>query len=144
MSEYRSQAQPPKTAAYTAPENPTTRNQAEVAGARLNDDGSTTNPSTQRGPGQDYDPEGGVEWAQGRGARGHDPVDEREAKNTHHVEQGKFASGTDDDDARATVADGSQVEGKVADAVERKSGTQRVGGGTGEIKEQDFASDLDR
>jgi hypothetical protein len=144
MSDYPSQAQPPKAAAYTAPENPTTRNQAEVAGARLHNDGSTSNPSTQRGPGQGYDPEGGVEWAQGRGARGHDPVDEREAKNTRYVEAGKFASGTDDDDARATVADEPQAEGKVADAVERKSGTQRVDGGTGEIREQDFASDLDR
>lgn len=143
MSEYRSEApQPPKSAAYEQPENPA--NTEFVAGAKINDDGSTTSPAALRGPGDAYDQNGGVEWGMGRGERGHDPVDERERENTRYVEKGQFASGTDDDDARATVADASQVEGKVADAVEAKHGTQRVGGGTEEIGEQDFASDLDR
>jgi hypothetical protein len=82
----------------------------------------------------------------GRGERGHDPVNQTEAENTSYVEKGQFASGTDEDESRATVADGSQADGKVMDAAERKSGTQRAeeNKGDGEIGEQDFASDLDR
>lgn len=149
MSEYKTGApQPPKSAAYTAPQNPVSNKPSEqvTAGSRINSDGTITSPSAQRGPGDAYDPNGGTEWGMGRGERGHDPVDQKEAENTRYVKEGQFASGTDDDEARATVADPSQVEGKVMDAAERKSGTQRAeeNKGDGEIGEQDFASDLDR
>lgn len=149
MSEYKTGApQPPKSAAYSAPQNPVSNNPSEqvTAGSRINSDGTTTSPSAQRGPDDAYDPDGGKEWGIGRGQRGHDPVDQKEADNTRYVEKGQFASGTDEDESRATVADASQADGKVMDAVERKSGTQRAdeNKGDGEVGEQDFASDLDR
>ena len=151
MSEYRSgesASQPTENSAFTAPENPITRNNAEVAGAKLGpDNGGNSHPSAHRGPSQSYDPEGGNEWAMGRGERGAKPVDEREMKYSSYADTDKPIEDTHASvDSDLQIADVPAGEGKVADAVEAKHGVQRYG--DQDVKDEghegDFASDLDR
>jgi hypothetical protein len=150
MSEYRSgesASQPTENAAFTAPENPITRNKAEVAGAKLSHNEGNSHPSAHRGPGQDYDPEGGNEWAMGRGERGAKPVNEKEMKASRYVDTDKPMEDTHASvDADLQIADVPSAEGKVADAEHAKHGVQRYG--DQDVKDEghegDFASDLDR
>lgn len=149
MSEYRSgesASQPTENSAFTAPENPVTRNKAEVAGAKLDDHSGSSHPSAHRGPGDDYDPEGGKEWGMGRGARGSQPVNSREAKETHHVNAEDAEDTRADVDADLQIADVPAGEGRVADAAQAKHGVQRFGDQDvkNEGHEADFASDLDK
>jgi hypothetical protein len=131
----------------TAPENQVTRNKAEAAGAVLNEHGESSNPSAHRGPGQDYDPEGGNEWSLGRGERGPKPVNETEMKESSYRDTDKPMEDTRADvDADLQIADVPAGEGKVARAVNAKHGVQRYG--DQDVKDEghegDFASDLDR
>lgn len=77
----------------------------------------------------------------GFGVQSSGPADETEAKNTKWVSQEEARKGPEnpnvDAEQLATLA-----EGKVADAVERKSGTQRVPGQT--IVEDNYAGDIER
>ena len=76
-----------------------------------------------------------------RGERGSGPVDEKEAQATRRLgDSGDSAPENENVDAEkmATLA-----EGDVADAVERKSGTQRAPG-QDNVQFDDFASDLDK
>lgn len=77
----------------------------------------------------------------GFGVQSSGPSDETEAKNTKWVSQDDARKGPEnpnvDAEQLATLA-----EGKVADAVDRKSGTQRVPGQT--IVEDNYAGDLER
>ncbi|OIW28718.1 S-adenosyl-L-methionine-dependent methyltransferase [Coniochaeta ligniaria NRRL 30616] len=149
MSEYRSgesASQPTENAAFTAPENPVTRNKAEVAGAKLDHNGGNSHPSAHRGPGQDYDPEGGNEWGMGRGTRGSKPVDEREAKESSYRGTDKSMGTQAGGDGDPQIADVPAGEGKVADAADAKHGVQRYG--DQDVKDEgyggDFSSGLDR
>jgi len=149
MSEYRSgesASQPTENSAFTAPENPVTRNKAEAAEARQGDHGSGSHPVTHRGPGEKQGPEGADEWGLGRGARGSQPVNSTEAKETHHVNKGDAEDSRADLDGDANIADVPAGEGKVADAEQAKHGVQRYKDQdvTDEGHEEDFSSDLDR
>lgn len=152
MSEYRSgesASQPTENSAFTAPENPVTRNEAEVAGAKSsrNNDGGHSHRSAHRGPGQDYDPDGGNEWSLGRGARGSKPVDGKEARGSSYRDTDKpMEDAHASVDADLQIADVPAAEGKVADAERAKHGVQRYGDQDvqDEGHEGDFVSDLDR
>lgn len=152
MSEYRSgesASQPTEKSAFTAPENPVTRNKAEVAGARAQgrDGGGDSRQSAHRGPGQDYDPEGGNEWAMGRGARGSKPVNEKELRASSYRDTDQPLEDTQASvDADLKIADVPASEGKVADAENAKHGVQKYGDQdvNDEGHEGDFGSDLDR
>lgn len=154
MSEYRSgepAAQPTERSAFTAPENPVTRNEAEAAGAVQHGrggGGGDSRPSAHRGLGQDYDSEGSSEWAMGRGARGPEPVDEKELRGSSYREadqpppEDTHASG----DADLKIADVPASEGRVAGAGRAKHGVQQYG--DQDVKDEghegDFGSDMDR
>jgi len=154
MSEYRSgesAAQPTENSAFTAPENPVTRNSAEAAGAVKHSHDtadSSSHASAHRGPGrQDHDPEGGSEWSLGRGARGPEPVDAREAKGSEYADKGEPVEDTHaSGDADLQIADVPAAEGKVAEAEQAKHGVQRYR--DQDVKDEghegDFVSDLDR
>ncbi|KAH8911221.1 hypothetical protein BR93DRAFT_965030 [Coniochaeta sp. PMI_546] len=150
MSEYRSgesASQPTENSAFTAPENPVTRNKAEVAGAKLDHNEGNSHPSAHRGPEQDYDPEGGNEWALGRGSRGGKPVDNKEIKESHYADTDKPIEDTHPSvDADLQIADVPAAEGKVADAANAKHGVQRYG--NQDVKDEghegEFSSSLDR
>lgn len=76
----------------------------------------------------------------GRGVRGGQPVDATEARNSN---PGKAEHENENANADAEQQMATFGEGEVADAVERKSGTQKAPG-DGEVKFDDYASDLDR
>ncbi|KAH6692506.1 hypothetical protein F5X68DRAFT_188170 [Plectosphaerella plurivora] len=77
----------------------------------------------------------------GYGVQSSGPVDDTEAKNTKWVSREDAHSGPEnpnvDAEQLATLA-----EGKVADAVDRKSGTQRAPGQT--VVEDHYTGDLER
>lgn len=126
-------AQPPKSAAYTAASNPVDRTPAEKNATTP----SASNPArniAHRGPDSEDPNAGGLPaYGLGQGIHSHGPANKREAKGG--VEEGKA------DEAEQMAAPG---EGKVASAVERKSGTQRAEGQTGEVVMDDYASGLER
>lgn len=80
--------------------------------------------------------------ALGRGVSGGSgPVDATEARNTG-ISSGEAGEQTQNPNVNAEQL-ATLSEGKVADAVQRKSGIQKAPG-DGEVKYDDYASDLDR
>lgn len=133
--------QPSNIEPYVQPGNPVTREPLEekVADRRAHDHSSTqahANVSSGSPQGQE-----GTFSSLGNGVEGGSgPVDATEAKSTGS------SSGPDGQPQNPNV-DAEQLatlgEGKVADAVQRKSGIQKAPG-DGEVKYDDYASDLDR
>lgn len=131
--------QPPKDAAYTTPSNPVTSNPAEdtaawesEASARDAVLGRTPFPQSQARSSDDAVPS-----SLGQGVRSSGPVDETERENTARGTGGGLENPNVEAEQMATYG-----EGEVADAVERKSGTQKVPGQ--EVKYDDYASGLER
>ena len=129
-------AQPSKSEAYTEAANPATRNPAENASATHGH-----GPYSSETRGVEPQHEDAVPQSLGRGVHGGGPTNPKEARETHHVgdESRQSFPQNENVDAEQLATYG---EGKVADAVERKSGTQRVPGEKPGL--DDFASDLDR
>lgn len=133
--------QPSNIEPYVQPGNPVTREPLEekVADHRAHDHSSTQGHASvpsERAQGQE-----GTFSSLGRGVEGGSgPVDATEARSTGS------SSGPDGQPQNPNV-DAEQLatlgEGKVADAVQRKSGIQKAPG-DGEVKYDDYASDLDR
>ncbi|KAJ0118697.1 hypothetical protein J7T55_012951 [Diaporthe amygdali] len=133
--------QPSNIEPYIQPGNPITREPLEKKAANnLAENHSSTqgNPSVPSERHQDQ----GTFSSLGSGAQnGSGPLDAKEARNTS-----TSASGNEDRPQNPNV-DAEQLatlsEGKVADAVQRKSGIQKAPGDS-EVKYDDYASDLDR
>jgi len=130
-------AQPPKAEAYEEAANPASRNPAENAAASHSD---AYQPRETRKPSDlgENMPQEGMPTSLGRGERGGGPVDAKEASATYSESRQGAQNENVDAEQMATLA-----EGDVADAVERKSGTQRAPG-QDNVQFDDFASDLDR
>ncbi|KAK1997948.1 hypothetical protein LX36DRAFT_700631 [Colletotrichum falcatum] len=141
-------SQPPKAAAYTAASNPASRNPAEndAAAAHAEQDetaardaaqGRTPFPSSQARSADDAVPS-----ALGAGVHSSGPVDARERENTAYVSEEASREGPENPNVEAEQME-TLAEGKVADAVERKSGTQKAPGQEG-VRIDDFGSGLER
>lgn len=136
-----SDQQPSSIEPYIQSGNPITKEPLEdkVADHRSHNSSSTQGNAgvpSERSQGHDQ----GFFSSLGRGVKGGSgPVDATEAMNTG-------SSGADGDLQNPNV-NAEQLatlgEGKVADAVQRKSGIQKAPG-DGEVKYDDYASDLDR
>ncbi|KKY29899.1 hypothetical protein UCDDA912_g10177 [Diaporthe ampelina] len=133
--------QPSNIEPYIQPGNPITREPLEnkVAEHRAHDQTSTQGSASvpsERSQGQDQ----GTFSSLGSGVRGGSgPVDATEARNTGGGGSGEEPQNPNvDAEQLATLG-----EGKVADAVQHKSGIQKAPG-DGEVKYDDYASDLDR
>ncbi|PSS05335.1 hypothetical protein BD289DRAFT_449183 [Coniella lustricola] len=134
--------QPSNIEAYIQPNNPVTRDPLEEKAAqqphRQVPQGGAEGTAPARYTAS-ADSQGGVPTSRGLGVRGGEPVDAQEAAAT--------SRGTDDAQPQNPNVDAEQLatlaEGKVAHAVERKSGTQQAPG-AGPAEAPDFASDLDR
>lgn len=135
--------QPSNTEAYIQPDNPVTKEplEKEVA-SKLAHNHSTVTARTSANNNERADD--GVFSSLGRGVRGGQPVDATEAGNTS---LGAGAGAGAGDKTQNENVDAEQMatlgEGDVADAVQRKSGTQKAPGDA-EVKIDDFSSDLDR
>lgn len=132
--------QPSNIEPYLQPGNPATRNPLEQkATERLRGHPEPSSASTTATTGQSQ--QGGVPTSRGLGVHGSGPVDDQEARAT------RFGGSRGQDDLENDSVNAEQMatlaEGSVADAVDRKSGTQQAPG-SGPAEEQDFASDLDR
>lgn len=128
--------QPSNIEPYLQPGNPVTRDPLEEKATKhlqRHDHPNTTSQQHNTQPGD------AVPTSLGRGVQGGSgPVDAQEARETGGQGEQLQNENVDADEQMATLG-----EGKVADAVQRKSGTQQVPG-SGPAEEQDFASDLDR
>lgn len=128
--------QPSNIDAYTQADNPVTKEPVEKRAATQNTSKQTS--STAHAVPSEHAGEGTFS-SLGRGVRGGEPADATEARNT--------SRGGDSDKAQNENVDAEQMatlgEGKVADAVERKSGMQKAPGDA-EVKIDDFSSDLDK
>ncbi|ROV98016.1 hypothetical protein VMCG_07002 [Cytospora schulzeri] len=128
--------QPSNIDAYTQPDNPVTKEPLEKKAAAQNDSKATSRtahavPSEHAGE--------GTFSSLGRGVQGGDPADATEARHTSRGGAGEKTENENvDAEQMATLG-----EGKVADAVERKSGMQKAPGDA-EVKIDDFSSDLDK
>ncbi|KAJ4385773.1 hypothetical protein N0V93_010204 [Gnomoniopsis smithogilvyi] len=131
--------QPSNVEPYLQPGNPATRNPLEQeVTEKLHGQGSRSTPGTTASAEQSQSQDG-IPTSRGHGVHGSGPVDDQEAQATHVGDsQGRLENDSVNAEQMATLG-----EGKVADAVDRKSGTQQVPG-SGPAEEQDFASDLDR
>ena len=130
---------PPKIEAYIQPDNPVTKEPLEkdVASKLAHNHSTVTARTANDIPNERADD--GVFSSLGCGVRGGQPVDATEARNTNLGGAGNKAENENvDAEQMATLG-----EGDVADAVQRKSGTQKAPGDA-EVKVDDFASDLDR
>lgn len=132
--------QPSNIEPYVQPGNPVTREPLEekVADHRAHDHSSTQGHASvpsERPQGQE-----GTFSSLGSGVEGGSgPVDATEARSTGGTGAGGQPQNPNvDAEQLATLG-----EGKVADAVQRKSGIQKAPG-DGEVKYDDYASDLDR
>ena len=131
-------AQPPKSEAYTEAANPATQNPAEKAAASH---GHGPYSTEVRGADSQRSNEDAVPQSLGRGTHGSGPTDAREARETYHKsEEGQQSVPENENVDAEQVA--TYGEGEVADAVQRKSGTQRAAGENPGL--DDYASDLDR
>jgi hypothetical protein len=131
-------AQPTKADAYTESSNPATRNPSEQE-ASLHATRPSEGAEEVRHPSEPKAE--GAPQPQARGVRGGEPVDQREAQNLHflsHTARNKRPENPSvDGEQLSTLA-----EGDVADAVQRKSGTQRAPGQ--EPHADDYSSELGR
>lgn len=133
--------QPSNTEPYVQPGNPVSRNPQEENTA-AHADRNAELPTSGRAVGtQQSQPQQGVPSSLGRGVHSSGPVDNQEANSTGVTGQQRGTQLQNDNVNAEQMA--TLGEGKVADAVARKSGTQQAPG-YGPAEEQDFASDLDR
>ncbi|GKT58140.1 hypothetical protein ColTof4_12066 [Colletotrichum tofieldiae] len=139
-------SQPPKAEAYTTASNPATRNPAENAAASHSQQDETTARDAALGrtpfpQSQARSADDAVPSSLGAGVHSSGPVDARERENTAYVSEGASSKGPENPNVEAEQME-TLAEGKVADAVERKSGTQKAPGQ--EVRVDDFASGLEK
>ncbi|KAL0943295.1 uncharacterized protein CTRU02_201181 [Colletotrichum truncatum] len=134
--------QPPKSEAYTTASNPTTRNPVENAAAQGSEAsardatlGRTAFPSSQSQKADDAVPS-----SLGWGVHSSGPVSETEKRNTVYSDRAA-REGPENANVEAEQLE-TFAEGKVADAVDRKSGGQKVPGQ--ELHFDDYADGLER
>lgn len=135
--------QPSNIEPYLQPGNPATRNPLEQHATKTLHHHDRPAASSSTAAAGQTQPQDGIPTSRGHGVHGGGPVDDQEAQATQvgdpqHVAQDRLENDNVNAEQMATLA-----EGKVADAVDRKSGTQQAPG-SGPAEEQDFASDLDR
>ncbi|OBR11398.1 hypothetical protein CH63R_03694 [Colletotrichum higginsianum IMI 349063] len=139
-------SQPPKAEAYTTASNTTTRNPAENAAAssHVQQDETTARDVAQgRTPfprSQARSADDAVPSSLGAGVRSSGPADATERENTAYVSRDAPQDGPENPNVEAEQME-TLAEGKVADAVERKNGTQTAPGQ--EVHDDDFASGLE-
>lgn len=131
--------QPSNIEPYLQPGNAASRNPLEQkATDRIHGHDSPSSSGTKATTEQSRTQDG-IPTSRGHGVHGSGPVDDQEARATRVGDpQGQLENDSVNAEQMATLG-----EGKVADAVDRKSGTQQVPG-AGPAEEQDFASDLDK
>ncbi|KAH0427705.1 hypothetical protein CcaCcLH18_09536 [Colletotrichum camelliae] len=134
--------QPPKAEAYTTSSNPTSRNPAENAAAQQSESsardavlGRTPFPQSQSRSADDAVPS-----SLGQGVHSSGPVDATEQRNTAYSSTGA-SQGPENPNVEAEQME-TLAEGKVADAVDRKSGAQKVPGQ--DVQFDDYASGLEQ
>ncbi|KAK1637868.1 hypothetical protein BDP81DRAFT_426082 [Colletotrichum phormii] len=138
--------QPPTSEAYKTASNPTTRTPAENAAAQGDATdretaardavlGRTPFPQSQSRSVDDATPS-----SLGAGVHSSGPVDETERRNTAYVTEGSRGKELENPNVEAEQM-ATLAEGKVADAVERKSGTQKVPGQ--EVVNVEFGSGIE-
>ena len=133
-----SRAQPAKAEVYKEPENPATKNPAERAVAAESNDGQTSKSKIKRGPSSGAAGQSGLSQSSAQGVRATGPADEAEARESHRAKvNAGLQNENEDAEQLATFA-----EGEVADAVQKKSGTQRHG--DDEVTFEDNAADLQK
>lgn len=133
------QNQPSNIEPYLQPGNQASRNPLEQKiTEKLHSHENVTTSNTTASTGQSK-PQDGVPTSRGLGVHGSGPVDDQEARATS---TSRSADQPENENVNAEQM-ATLAEGKVADAVHNKSGTQQVPG-SGPAEEQDFASDLDR
>lgn len=123
--------QPSNIEPYVQPANPVTRDPLEQNTTAQR---SHEPAGTRHATGGTQSQQDGTPSALGYGVHGSAPVDSNEVPEKDDKVQNPNVNA----EQLATLS-----EGKVADAVARKSGTQQAPG-SGPAEEQDFASDLDR
>ncbi|KAK1853199.1 hypothetical protein CCHR01_04130 [Colletotrichum chrysophilum] len=135
-------SQPPKAEAYTTSSNPTSRNPAENAAAQQGESsardavlGRTPFPQSQSRSADDAVPS-----SLGQGVHSSGPVDATEKRNTAYSSTGA-SRGPENPNVEAEQME-TLAEGKVADAVDRKSGAQKVPGQ--DVQFDDYASGLEK
>lgn len=132
--------QPSNVEPYIQGENPVTRDPLEQ-NATQQPHGQAHSPAPEAGKVAGvHHAQQGVPTSRGLGVQGGDPVDAQEAQATS---RGAAGGQLQDDNVNAEEQLATLGEGEVADAADRKSGTQKAPG-SGPAEEQDFASDLDR
>lgn len=139
-------SQPPKAEAYTTASNPTSRNPAENAAASSHvqqDETAARDVAQGRTPfprSQARSADDAVPSSLGAGVRSSGPADATERENTAYVSGDAPQDGPENPNVEAEQME-TLAEGKVADAVERKNGTQTAPGQ--EVHDDDFASGLE-
>ncbi|KAF6784146.1 hypothetical protein CSOJ01_15802 [Colletotrichum sojae] len=131
--------QPPKAEAYTTPSNPASKNPAEDTAA-WESEASARDAVLGRKPfpqSQSRSSDDAVPSSLGQGVHSSGPVDETERANTARGTGKTLENPNVEAEQMATLG-----EGEVADAVERKSGTQKVP--DQDVKYDDYASGLKR
>ncbi|KAJ0327592.1 hypothetical protein COL922a_013442 [Colletotrichum nupharicola] len=135
-------SQPPKAEAYTTASNPTSRNPAENAAAQQSESsardavlGRTPFPQSQSRSANDAVPS-----SLGQGVHSSGPVDTTEQRNTAYSSTGA-SRGPENQNVEAEKME-TLAEGKVANAVDRKSGAQKVPGQ--DVQFDDYASGLEK
>lgn len=134
--------QPSNIEPYIQPNNPVTRDPLEDKAAQR-----THRQAPQEGAGEaastaSSGSHGGVPTSRGYGVHGSAPVDAQEAAATSRDTAGEGGEPLQNPNVNAEQL-ATLAEGKVADAVSRKSGTQQAPG-AGPAEAPDFSSDLDR
>ena len=130
-------AQPSKDEAYNTAGNPVTTNPAEDSTAAKHG-AHGSKPIDSRGPSSGSTEKHATPTSVAQGVRSSGPADEREARATGHGDaSGQPQNENVDAEQLATLA-----EGEVADAVQRKSGTQRHG--DQEPLFDDYGADLEK
>lgn len=132
--------QPSNIEPYIQPDNPVTRDPLEKKAANLHSHDQSSTGSARAAGAQRAQPQDGTPSSLGYGVHSSGPVDAQEARSTDVGQQTGETRQNENVDAEQMATLG---EGKVADAVANKSGTQQAPG-SGPAEEQDFASDLDR
>ena len=130
-------ALPTSSDAYTTSSNPVSKDDAESAQASRKDQQASSHIVASLGP-DSRDPNApAAPTSRGRGVQGSAPTNKAEAEDARHGAGTDAANDSVDGEQMATLA-----EGKVADAVERKAGTQKVTDGP--VVFDDYAANIDQ
>ncbi|KAK7741787.1 hypothetical protein SLS53_004851 [Cytospora paraplurivora] len=136
--------QPSGNEPYIQPDNPVTKEPLEKkAASKLAHNHSAETARTADAVPSEHIGEGTFS-SLGRGVHGGQPVDATEATNTTRPTKSGAGGGAENENENVDAEQMATFgEGEVADAVQRKSGTQKAPGDA-EVKFDEFTSDLER